>query len=90
MCVEILLYSAISFISKLNDHVIAANCPYTEIPGIVLNEEIHSQERDVKKKYLNFDIPIRVWASLHFNHTHNNIQRRNQTYIIIYIYIYNQ
>ena len=50
MCVEILLYSAISFISKLNEHVIAANCPYAEIPGIVLNEETNSQEREMWKR----------------------------------------
>jgi len=34
MNVEILLYSAILFTSKFTYHVIAAKCPYDEIPGI--------------------------------------------------------
>ena len=34
MCMEILLYSAILFTAKFTDHVIAAKCPYNEIPGI--------------------------------------------------------
>jgi len=33
MCVEILFYSAFLFTSKFTDHVIAAKCPYDEIPG---------------------------------------------------------
>jgi len=51
MCVEILLYSAILFTPKFTDHVTAAKCPYDEITSI-LNEETHSPEREVKKKYL--------------------------------------
>ena len=52
MCVEILLYSTISFISKFTDNVIAAKCPYAEIPGIFLNEETHSQERELEQDIL--------------------------------------
>jgi len=72
MCVEILLYSAILFTSKFTDHVITAKCPYDEIPGI-LNEETHSPDREVKKKYLYFVKPTRFLALLNFNHIKNNI-----------------
>jgi len=34
MCVEILLYTAILFKFKFTHHVIAAKCPFDEIPGI--------------------------------------------------------
>ena len=39
--------------SKFTDHAIAVKCPYDEIPGI-FKQETHSQEREVKKKYLYF------------------------------------
>jgi len=44
-CVEILLYSAILFISKFTNHVIAAKCPYDEIPGIFKRGNPFSGER---------------------------------------------
>ena len=51
MCVEILLYSAILFTSKFTDHVIAAKCPYDEIPDSFKQGNPFSGEREVKKKY---------------------------------------
>ena len=44
MCVEILLYSAILFTSKFSDHLIAAKCPYDEIPGIFKRRNPLSEE----------------------------------------------
>ena len=44
MCVEILLYSAILFITTFTDHMTAANCPYDEMPGIVKRGSPFSEE----------------------------------------------
>jgi len=43
--VEICLYSAILFISKFIDHMIAAKCQYDEIPGIFKSGNPFSGER---------------------------------------------
>jgi len=56
--VEILLYSAILFTSKFTDHVIAAKCPYDEIPGIFKRGNPFSGERG-EKEILKFVKPIR-------------------------------
>jgi len=54
MCVEILLYSAILysailFTTKFTDHVIAAKCPYDEIPGNFKLGNLFSGERGDKE-----------------------------------------
>jgi len=45
VCVEILLYSAVLFTYKYTDRVIAAKCPYDEIPGIFKRGNPFSGER---------------------------------------------
>ena len=49
MCVERLLYSAILFTSKFTDHVMAAKCPYDEIPGIFKRGNPLTGERGEKE-----------------------------------------
>ena len=51
MCVQILLCSAILFISKITDHVIAAKYPYDEIPGGFKRGNPISGESGKKKYY---------------------------------------
>jgi len=49
MYVEILLYFAILFTSKLTDNVIAAKCPYDEIPGTLKRGNPFTGERGEKE-----------------------------------------
>ena len=51
--------------------MIAAKCPYEEIPGIFELGNPFSREIGEKKYY----------ATLNFNYTKNNIQGRNQAYL---------
>ena len=46
---KILSYFAILFTSKFTDHVIAAKCPYDEIPGIFKRGNPFSGERGEKE-----------------------------------------